>query len=194
VVTLLPGSRRNEIDRQLPIQLETALALHALAPGTHFVLAVADSIEPDQVRRHVEAAALPDALALHVHSARTREAMLAADVALAKPGTVTTELMILDRPMVVMGRAHPLTAALVRRFLQVPWLAMPNLIEGRAIVPEYMQQDARPDALARALYDLFEGPAREAQREGLASARAKLGPGGAAESTARIVEEMLAGD
>jgi lipid-A-disaccharide synthase len=120
--------------------------------------------------------------------------MLAADVSLAKPGTVTTELMLLDRPMVVMGRAHPLTAALLRRFLRVPWLAMPNLIAGQAIVPERMQQEARPDVLAKALYDLFAGPVRDAQLAALAQARGRLGPGGAAESVARIAEEMLGRD
>jgi lipid-A-disaccharide synthase len=194
VVTLLPGSRRNEIDCQLPVQLETARQLHAMEPEVQFVLAVADSIEAEQVRRHLAAAALPAALRLHVHSGRAREAMLAADVSLAKPGTVTTELMLLDRPMVVMGRAHPLTAALLRRFLRVPWLAMPNLIAGQAIVPERMQQEARPDVLAKALYDLFAGPVRDAQLAALAQARGRLGPGGAAESVARIAEEMLGRD
>jgi len=193
LVALLPGSRRNEIDHHLPLQLEAARHLHAEAPQAQFVLALAESIEPAQVQQYVEAAGLSNSLRLDVHRGVAREVMLASDVALAKPGTVTTELMLMDVPMVVMGRAHPMTAALVRRFLRVEWLAMPNLVAGRAVVPEHMQQEARPDVLARALYALFEGPDREAQLEGLAMARERLGKGGAVASTARIAEEMLDG-
>jgi lipid-A-disaccharide synthase len=191
VVALLPGSRRNEIDHQLPAQLATAWRLHARAPDVVFLLALADPIEREQVSRYLREAGLPPSLRLDVVSGRTHEVMLASDVALAKPGTVTVELMLLARPMVVMGRAHPLTAAVVRRFLQVPWLAMPNLVAGEAVVPEFMQQEATPDVLARALYALLEGPEREAQLARLAATRAKLGPGGAALATARIVEEMI---
>lgn len=191
VIALLPGSRRNEIEHQLPTQLAAAARLHALLPDACFVLAIADSIGRERVQRHLHSARLSESLRLELVEGRTHEAMLACDVALAKPGTVTVELMLLERPMVVMGRAHPLTAAIVRRFLQVPWLAMPNLISGESVVPEFMQQEAGPDALARALYALLDGPGRNEQLAGLAAARLKLGPGGAAESAARIAEEMV---
>jgi lipid-A-disaccharide synthase len=112
-------------------------------------------------------------------------------VALAKPGTALLEAALLDTPMVVVGRAHPLTAALVRRWLRVPSLAMPNLIAGRSIVPELLQEEATPEALADAVMALVEGPARERQLLDLALVRARLGPGGAAERVADIAESML---
>ena len=111
LVVLLPGSRRNEIHHQLPIQLETARLLHRRDPGIGFVLAVAPSISADRVEASVRAAALPGSLRMRTVAGRSHEAIRAADAALAKPGTVTVEVMLLERPMVVMGRANAATAA-----------------------------------------------------------------------------------
>jgi lipid-A-disaccharide synthase len=122
---------------------------------------------------------------------QAREAICAADVVLLKPGTVTVEAMLLRRPMVVMGRANALTAALLRRVLRISYLGMPNLIAGEPIVTELLQREATPRAIAAALESLMEGPARARQLEGLARAARSLGKGGAAANTGRIVEEML---
>jgi lipid-A-disaccharide synthase len=192
MVALLPGSRRNEIAHQLPLQLAAAKALLRRAPGTSFALALAPSIQAEQVEAGIRRAALPSGLRLDVVHGRTRELMRAADVVLAKPGTVTVEAMLLERPMLVMGHANALTAAILRRTVRVAWLAMPNLIAGERIVPELLQEHAQPEAMAAALAELLNGPARALQLERLAEAASKLGPGGAAENAARIAEEMIA--
>ncbi len=88
-------------------------------------------------------------------------------------------------------RVSRLSAAIVRRALKVPFLAMPNLIAGEAIVPELLQEQARPDAIAAALEDLLAGDARTQQLQRLAQVEAQLGPGGAAERASRIAEELL---
>ena len=93
--------------------------------------------------------------------------------------------------MVVVGRAHPLTAWLVRRSLRVGQIALPNLLVGEAIVPELLQEAATPDRIADALEALFDGPLRERQLAGLRLAVERLGPPGAIEGTADLVEEML---
>jgi len=79
----------------------------------------------------------------------------------------------------------------VRRSLRVPYVALPNLLVGEAIVPELLQEEATPDRIAQALEPLFEGPERERQLAGLARAVERLGPPGAIEGTAALVEEML---
>lgn len=191
LVLLLPGSRRNELDYVLPLFLETARVLHAADPRVRFALAPAPSLEPAQVQRIVARANLPPTLSIPVRVGRTREAIRAADVVLAKPGTVTVEVMLLGRPLVVAMRGNPLTAALLRRFIHVPSLTMPNLVAGGPVVPEFLQREARPEPVARALRLLLEGPAREAQLARLARVRERLGHGGAAEGAARIAEEML---
>ena len=74
-----------------------------------------------------------------------------ATLTIPKPGTVTVEAALLERPMVVMGRAHPATAWILRRALRVDSLSMPNLIAGKPIVPELLQGQAVPQRLADAV-------------------------------------------
>lgn len=191
VVALFPGSRRGELRRHLPLFLETARALHARDPGLRFLLAWAPSLDPAAAGRGLREARLPARLRLDPVSGRSLEALAACDAALLKPGTATLEAALLARPMVVTGRVHPLSAAVFRRLSRVPWLAMPNLVAGRAVVPELLQEAARPRRLAEALLPLLAGPERERQLAELGAVRDALGSGGAAERTADLAEELL---
>jgi len=191
LVALLPGSRRNEVSQQLSVQLETARCLHARDPRVAFVLVLAPTIPSEVAGAQLEAAALPPSLPIQIVQGASREVMAACDLALAKPGTVTVELALLACPMVVMGRANALTAAVIRRAVELPSLTMPNLIAGRAIVPEFLQEEARPEPIAAALAELLEGPARERQLAELSGVRRRLGEGGAALRVSEIAEEML---
>jgi len=191
VVTLMPGSRRNEVASHLGIQLETAQRLRAETPGVRFLLAVAPSLGEGVEIRAACDRARGSGLSITLLQGRSSEAIVAADVVLAKPGTVTMECALLARPMVVMGRANPLTAWFVKRAIRVPSLAMPNLIAQETIVPEFLQGDAVPSRLADALGSLLSGPARELQLARLADVREALGPRGAADRACGIAEEML---
>jgi lipid-A-disaccharide synthase len=193
LVLLLPGSRRNEVRTTLPLQLAAAAALHAREPRVGFVVAVAPSIARSAIDESIAAARLPALLDLSVVEGRTHEAILAADVALAKPGTVTLEIALLGTPLVVTMRVNRFTAFLVRRLVRVASYTMPNLIAGRPIVPELVQEDADPARIAEALAALLAGPAREAQLAALAGVRAALGGGGAAARAAALAEEMVRG-
>ena len=93
--------------------------------------------------------------------------------------------------MVVMGKTHPLTAAILRRVLKVSHLAMPNLIAGASIVPELLQGEAQPRRIAAAVIELLEGPARDRQLAALADVCKQLGGGGAALRASLIAEEMI---
>jgi lipid-A-disaccharide synthase len=114
-------------------------------------------------------------------------------VVVTKPGTATVEIALLGTPMVVAARAHPLTAAIARRVVRVPSFTMVNLIAGEPVVPELLQEDARPERIAAAVRELLGGPAGLAQRRRLADLRGRLGGGGAARRTAEIALEMLPG-
>jgi lipid-A-disaccharide synthase len=187
LVALLPGSRDNEIRRHLPVQLEVAQLLHRADPRRRFAVALAPTVDLERVRARCGSADLP----LHVIRGRTYEIIRAADVVLAKPGTVTVEAALLERPMVVLGRANPLTAVFLRRMVRVSWYSMPNLIAGERVVPEFLQEQAKPELIAPAVAELFEGSAREAQLLALAKVSAGLGGGGAAGRAVDIAEEML---
>jgi lipid-A-disaccharide synthase len=193
LVLLLPGSRRNEVRRTLPLQLAAARALHARAPRVAFALAVAPSIEREAIDGAIAAETLPALLDLTVIEGRTHEAIRAADVALAKPGTVTLEVALLGTPLVVTTRVNPFTAWLIRRLVHVSSYTMPNLIAGRAVVPEFLQEEAEPDRIAEALSRLLSGPDREAQLQALGELPEALGGGGAARRAADIAQEMALG-
>jgi len=192
-VLLLPGSRRNEVRSTLPLQLAAASALHARDPRVGFVVAVAPSIERSSIDAAIAATKLPALLDLTVIEGRTHDAMRAADVALAKPGTVTLELALLGMPCVVTARVNRLTAFLMRRLVRVSSYTMPNLIAGRSIVPEFLQEDADPLRVADALLGLLRGPERALQLAAFAEVRTALGAGGAAARAAAIAEEMMRG-
>jgi len=187
LLLLLPGSRRNEVRGMLPLHLAAAAALRARVPG----LAVALALAPTVARADVAPAL--GGLDVTVVETRGYEAMAAADVALAKPGTATLELCLLGTPFAVAGRAHPLSAAIMRRLVRLPSWTLPNLLAGAPIVPEFLQEQARPERVAAALAELLAGPARELQQRRLAEVARRLGPGGAAERAAAIAEEMIRG-
>ena len=193
LVALLPGSRRSELAHQLPLYLEVARRLHAADPTRRFVLPVAPSLDSSDVRRRVDQAGLPAELALHVVEGRGREALVAADVALAKPGTATLEAALLGCPLVVAARTQPLTAALLRRLLLVDSLTLPNLIAGETVVPELLQGEATPERVTSAVEALLAEPARSQQLEALGRVARALGEGGAADRVADIALEMLDG-
>jgi lipid-A-disaccharide synthase len=191
VVALLPGSRRNEVRHCLAVHLAAAGRVHARAPDCRFVLPLAAPIERTAVEAALRRAGLPAALQLDVLDGGAREALRACDVALCKPGTATLEAALLERPCVVAGRAQPLSAAIVRRLVKVDFWGMPNLIAGRRVVPEFLQERADPQAIADAVLTLFDGPARAVQLAALAAVRTALGPGGAALRAAAIADEMI---
>jgi lipid-A-disaccharide synthase len=193
LVLLLPGSRRNELRHGFDLKLESARVLHARRPEVAFAVAVAPTLEREEVERRIAEAGLPADLRLDVIQGRTYEAVRAADVALAKPGTITVEVALLDRPMVVAARVHPLSAFVARRLVHVPSFTMPNLIAGAPVIPEFLQEAARPERIALALESLLSGPAREIQLARLARVRRRLGEGGAAARAASIAAEMIDG-
>jgi lipid-A-disaccharide synthase len=193
IVALLPGSRRAEIHHVLPLQLETARALHARDPRIHFALPCAPSVAREVLERAVARARLPALLGLQILDGDAQRVLRAADVALCKPGTSTLEAALLGCPLVVAARTNRVTAFLLRRLLRVEYLAMPNLIAGEPIVPELLQEAADPERVADAVQALLEGPARAKQESQLAKLRALLSRGGAARRAAEIAQEMIVG-
>jgi len=194
---IFPGSRRNELTRHLPIQLDAFLRLREVEPRFHdlrCVVGLAPSLDRVEAERIAagQLAAAPGAI--QFVTAADGRVLDACDVALVKPGTITVELMLRRKPMVVIGRVHPATALIARRSLHVEWLSMPNLIAGAEIVPEFLQRAATRDRIAVALAPLFEGEVRERQIEELDRASHRLGSPGAAKRTAQIVEEMFGTD
>ncbi|MCR9097406.1 MAG: lipid-A-disaccharide synthase [bacterium] len=196
LVGLFPGSRRNELVRHLPPMIGALQRLRAERPDLDGVLVRAPSVDPERIDALLaEAGAGPE---IRVVTAEP-DWLDAIDVGLTKPGTITLELMLRERPMVVVGRAHALSVALVRRSFVGARVALPNLVAEEEIVPELLQDDATPDRIAAELGPLLPetsgaSPSAVAQVGALRRARSRLGEPGASVRAARIAEEMLGAD
>lgn len=193
VVALLPGSRRGELRYLLPLHLEIAKVLHARDPRLCFVLPRAASVEGAFLEQGLRQAQLPSLMRVEIVEGQSHQVLRAADVALLKPGTSTLEAALLGCPFVVAARSSRLTAALLRRLVKVDTLTMPNLIAGEPIVPEFLQEQARPERVAEAVLALLDAPRREQQLERLACVREQLDRGGAARRAAELAAEMIGG-
>ncbi|GBQ71390.1 lipid-A-disaccharide synthase [Ameyamaea chiangmaiensis NBRC 103196] len=164
ILILMPGSRRSEAPRLLPVFGRMLALLRDRVPGLVPVLPVSPVVA-DTVRRAV--ARWPVAPVIVTEVDDKHDAFAAAGAALTKSGTSTLELALAGVPMAVTYRVNPLTAALVRRQIKVPFVAMVNLLAGRALVPELLQERCTPAILTDEVVALLRDPAvAEAQRAG----------------------------
>lgn len=191
VLALLPGSRRGEVERLMPLFAAAARRVAEAQPEVHLTVALAAA----HLREPVEAALAAESLAAQIVEAESEAVMGAANVVLTASGTATLEAMLLKRPMVVAYRVAPLTAWLVRRLnlVRTPWFALPNLLARERVVPEYIQDDATPEALAGAVLDLLRDPDAAQRLEARFRAQheqLRQGAGGrAATALATLLEE-----
>ena len=155
VVALLPGSRRSELHYMADLFVLTARRLLQDLPNAHFVVPTASRTTREMFEaalwRH-EARDLPLTL-LFGHS---HEALAAADIALVASGTATLETALFKTPMVIAYKQSPVTWALMKRMLYLPYIGLPNILAGgEQLVPEFVQEKATPGALAEALLGLL---------------------------------------
>jgi lipid-A-disaccharide synthase len=190
VVGLLPGSRREEVTRLLPPMIVAAKRLAAAGVAHRFALGLAPTVDEGAVARLINAAVAEHGPRVHVVQRRTYEVMSAADVVLISSGTATLEAALLGTPMVVCYRVSRVTEAMVRLLARVSWCSLPNLIAGRAVVPEILQDDLSGHRLASEALRLLEDPAAAtAQRVSFEEVRARLGDPGVGARAARAVLE-----
>ncbi len=188
VLGLLPGSRRAEIRRHLPILLDAAGRVAASHPGLTLLLGLAPALDGAML----EAAVTESAVPVRVVQGRTYEVMRAADLLLAVSGTVTLEAAMLGTPMIITYRLGSLSWLLARLLVRVRFIGLPNLVANEGIVPEFVQFDATPGRLAATAAEILDSPDRQARmRTALEDVRLRLGSPGAAERAAREVLALL---
>lgn len=186
VVAVLPGSRPGEILRLLPLLAEVIRHWpdDPARPDVQWVLPVAPNLDPAWIRSLL--GDLPVVLTRQAHAARA-----IAQAALVCSGTATLETALLGTPSVLFYKVSPLTALLARLLVKVPHIGLVNIVAGRRIVPELVQEEATPERLSAELLRLLDPPQAQAQREALAGIRAELGPGGAAERVAAHLDRAI---
>ncbi len=181
VLGIFPGSRVQEIRRLWEPFRDAALQL--LKEGSCDRIFVAG----------IAAGHYPDPGPIKVLQGDPAPLFAAADAALAKSGTTTLEAALADTPMVVAYKVHPLTWAMFQRVRTVRWVSLVNLVAGREVVPEILQDRATATELADAVRPLLNpsDPGTLAQREGLALVRERLGAAGATTRVVALASELL---
>jgi lipid-A-disaccharide synthase len=168
IVALLPGSRQSELEYMAAAFVLAAHRLRQDIPEVHFVVPMASRQTRDLFEATVYAHQRTD-LPLTLLFGHSHDALAAADLALVASGTATLEAALFKTPMVITYRQSPLSWALQRRMMYLPYVGMPNILAGEPLVPELLQGRATPAALAAALLALLRDTA--AQRRQVARFR-----------------------
>ncbi len=161
LLAMLPGSRRGEAAKLLPVFSAAIARLTERHGDLQVVIPSVPDVAP-MVLNVLPNLAAPARVV--VAPAERYQAMLAADLALAASGTATLELGLAQTPTVLAYRVNRLTAAIVRRMLKVPYAGLVNILDNREAMPEFLQEKCRPENLASALGNLLDDPAVRAEQ------------------------------
>ncbi|MGH8745245.1 MAG: lipid-A-disaccharide synthase, partial [Burkholderiales bacterium] len=169
IIALLPGSRKSELHYMAETFVKTARRLYEEFKEIHFVCPMATRETRDLFEtaiRHHAGGELP----LTILFGHSHEALAAADIALVASGTASLEAALFKTPMVIAYRMSPVTWALMRRMIRLPYVGLPNILAKEALVPEFLQNRATPGALSAALAELMHDT--ETRRRQIARFRA----------------------
>jgi lipid-A-disaccharide synthase len=163
VLAVLPGSRHGEVSRLGPVFAATARLLAEQHPTLNFVAPMATDSIRESFAGHLESAGV--LARFQLTDGNAEQVMAAADIVLLASGTASLQAALLGKPMVAAYRVAGLTFAIVKRLnlVKVQYVTLPNLLTDTPLVPEFIQDDARPEALAGAVSDLLADPGRRAE-------------------------------
>lgn len=162
LITLMPGSRQSELEFHAQLFVETANRIAAELPEALFVVPLATPATRDRFEAALQAFGAKH-LRVRILFGHARDALAASDLALVCSGTATLEAALLRCPMIITYRISALSAWIYRKMRYLPWVGLPNILLGRLLVPELLQDDATPDNLANAMIDLWRSPAQRAE-------------------------------
>ena len=189
VVALLPGSRAGEIDCHLPVLLRTAERLRRRRPALEFLVPLAPSAPESAVRDAIRDSALER---IHVHAGDFPDVLHACAAGAVASGTASLDAATVGLPMVVIYRMNPISHWIGKRLIQVDHIAMPNLIAGRRVVPELLQDECNPTRIAAEVERYLADEAHaESVRTALRAVLRKLGDPGVFMRAAERVQAHL---
>ncbi len=189
-IGLVPGSRENEIARHLPVMLDTADILKDRLKHVTFIISHARSVERQQLEAIV--AGHPCRLDVEIISDGIETVFERSDALMAASGTVTLQAALHGAPMVIIYKVSPISFMLGRALVRVPFIGLANLVAGRKLVPEYVQNDAIAENIAPALQDMLSDRDQlAALKKQLVDLRDVMGGAGASERVAELAIGML---
>ena len=184
VVGLLPGSRAAEVTMLLPLLLETAAQTAAREPATQFLVAQAASIDDHLLNRLLE----DSPVRVQIVKDQASEVMAASDLLLVASGTATLQAAVIGTPMILVYKTTLPTYWFARLLIRVKWIGLVNLVAGRTIVPELIQDEANAERLIGEVRHLLnDREAYNRMKDGLREVRQALGEPGASRRAARVV-------
>ncbi|MDT8407098.1 MAG: lipid-A-disaccharide synthase [Methylococcales bacterium] len=185
VIGLLPGSRIQEIERLLPVMLAAVSLLQQRYPKARFVWLAAERLSANEIQQRL------GGRSIRVCQQPIEQVAPACDVVMATSGTATLETALLTVPMVIVYKLYPLTYWLARRVVKTKFIGLPNIIAGRGVVRELIQQQANAANLAAEMVRLLDdADYRQRQISALQQVKQTLGSGGAAENMAEFIVDL----
>ncbi|MCC6413673.1 MAG: lipid-A-disaccharide synthase [Saprospiraceae bacterium] len=181
-IALLPGSRKQEVQRILPVMLEATRHF----PNHHFVIAAANVLNDAYFQNYIEN--YPN---VKLVRGQTYDVLRSSCAALVKSGTSTLETALLDVPQVVCYAGNPLSYHIAKRLVKVPYISLVNLIMDQPLVKELIQDELTPENVQSALNEILQPMQIQTIKQGYALLREKLGAGGASERAARAILENI---
>ena len=186
LVLLMPGSRVMEIQRLLPDMLAAAKILKQKRPDIDFAMPRAVTIDRDMLETPIQEAGLE----IRLTEGHNYDVMSSADFAIATSGTVTLEAALCGLGCEILYKSSPLSFWIAKRVVEIPHIGLPNIVAGRLIEPELLQDDCTPEKIASTAMELLE-PERYAQlQRDLQEVKKKLGEPGAVKRVAELVLRM----
>ncbi len=193
VVGLLPGSRKNEIINILPIMIETAYMLSLKRPDIQFVLPIGQSVPSDKIDEILQNTHRDKIKQLRLAPRQVHETMAYSDMVMIASGTATLETACFATPMAIIYKVNFITYLLARMLIRIPYIGLVNVVAGRKIIPEFIQHEACPSAIAESVLKHIDNPQLMAdKRHELKQIRQKLGKPGAVKRAALEIISFLA--
>lgn len=187
-VALLPGSRRSEIKRLLPLLAETAGLIEKTLGDVQFILPVAGTIDTSEIRSTLTT--YPTRITLVEN--RTYDAVSCSDAAIVASGTATLEVALLQTPMSIVYRVSPISYAIFKRLIKVPHVGLANIVAGELVAKEFIQHNADPRAIAEeTVRQLQDGDYRNDLMRKLATVKDNLGQLDGIQGISNLTLEML---
>jgi lipid-A-disaccharide synthase len=187
VVLLMPGSRNQEITSLLPVMLAAVEKIRKHIPDCQFYLPVAPTISSDKIKKIVADYSAPVTLTQD----KTYDLMQISQVAIAASGTATLETSLMLLPTVIIYRLSKLTYSIAKMFVNLPYYGLPNIIAGRGVVPELIQEQVNADQIAEETLDILTDLTVYSRiLADLGEVRHRLGECGAVDKVAKIIIEV----
>lgn len=189
IIGLLPGSRKGEIKRILPVMLRSAEALKNIHPNLEFLIPLASSLSIEDLAPYL---ATTD-LNLHIVKDDFYNATQLCDAAIVTSGTATLETALLTIPMVIIYKASWSTYQIVKRIIKIPYIGLCNIVAGKPMVKEFIQHEANVENVSQEISRILDDESyREEMLNELKQVKEKLGMPGGSEKAAKALVRLLA--